>query len=358
MVSTSSARLAVLDRGTGYRTNLWALRFLTSGRGETNASCLSGMIVLNSTAARKAQISITGTLGSGKSTVASLVAKSLGWHHFSTGAAQREIAQSMGMSTLELNRAAETDKTIDEKIDSIFRELGGAEGVVADSRMAWHFMPESFRVRLIVAPEVAAHRIIADSQRDAEKYQDTKIAVADIVARADSERKRFKHTYNVDITSDANYDTTIDTLNVRAQDVAELVLANYFLWRQKAPFANWLISPKTLIPTQSIRRRDEGGVSGNSPPAVGDATVAKPDPLVLLHRDYYFIVDGHHRVCKAARLGSTAIPVKIVRSLASAKPLSVTEERFILDSVKRSAISDWEDACAFQFEHLPDWLPS
>src|SRR5262249_31573584 len=160
---------------------------------------------------RKRQISINGSLGSGKTTVGRMIAERQAMEYHSTGLVQRNIAQAMGISTLELNHIAETDRSIDERIDSIFKSLAAKDGVVVDSRMAWHFLPDSFRVRLIVSPEEAADRVLRDTGRDAEKYASSLVAIRDIEARTISEKKRFQNTYSVDVTDLSNYDFVIDT---------------------------------------------------------------------------------------------------------------------------------------------------
>ena len=52
-------------------------------------------------------ITISGMLGSGKSTVAKILAQKLDYGYYSTGNAQREIAQKRGLTTLELNQLAD-----------------------------------------------------------------------------------------------------------------------------------------------------------------------------------------------------------------------------------------------------------
>ena len=77
------------------------------------------------------KISLAGDLGSGKSTVGRLLAEKFGAQMYSTGTIQRELAEKMGMTTLELNKYSEThpeiDNMIDERILQIpplyFREL-------------------------------------------------------------------------------------------------------------------------------------------------------------------------------------------------------------------------------------------
>lgn len=94
-------------------------------------------------------ITISGTLGSGKSTVAKLLAERLGYAYYSTGMAQRKIAEQRGLTTLELNAAAERDKTIDAQIDGVFEKLVQEnKNYVVDSRLGFFFIPTSFKVML------------------------------------------------------------------------------------------------------------------------------------------------------------------------------------------------------------------
>ncbi|MFN4256381.1 MAG: cytidylate kinase family protein, partial [Saprospiraceae bacterium] len=66
------------------------------------------------------KITITGDLGSGKSAVSKILCQKTGFPYVSTGQIQRQLAADMGMDTLEMNRRADWDPTIDERIDGIF----------------------------------------------------------------------------------------------------------------------------------------------------------------------------------------------------------------------------------------------
>ena len=70
------------------------------------------------------KITLTGDLGSGKSVVSRILCERTGFEYISTGRVQRQLAQELGIDTLEMNRRADTDPTIDERIDGIFVALG------------------------------------------------------------------------------------------------------------------------------------------------------------------------------------------------------------------------------------------
>ena len=68
-------------------------------------------------------ISITGRLGSGKSTVAKIIAEKYGYEIVSTGTALRNIAASLGMTALEFNRLMTSDPKYDFMIDRETRRI-------------------------------------------------------------------------------------------------------------------------------------------------------------------------------------------------------------------------------------------
>src|ERR1051325_4407656 len=112
------------------------------------------------------KISITGDLGSGKSSVAKELCKFLGYEYFSTGNIQRELARTKGMDTLEMNYYAEKNKGIDKLIDNNLIQINKEnKSYVLDSRLAWHFVKDSFKIYLTVLPEIAAKRVLADTLR-------------------------------------------------------------------------------------------------------------------------------------------------------------------------------------------------
>lgn len=186
----------------------------------------------------KPKITITGDLGSGKSAVSAILEEKLGFERYSTGKVQRELALRYGMSTLELNEYAETHPEIDDEIDSVFKELNQApQGLIVDSRMAWHFMPDSFKVFLMVPVEVAAQRIMSDSSRKREQYQSLDHAVRDLKARKESENRRFLDKYNADCTAPGNFDIAVNTAKLRPEQVAAMILAAFEIWQDVRVFS-------------------------------------------------------------------------------------------------------------------------
>lgn len=176
---------------------------------------------------QKNKITITGNLGSGKSTIARMLAKKLGTKRYSTGHALRIIGKKRRMTPLELNEYAETHPEIDEDIDSIFKKLRDFEKpLIVDSRLAWHFVPKSFKVKLEIKPEIAAQRIIDDNRKE-EQYSNIDDAIKHLQARRDSEVKRFKKIYNVDIENNKNFDLIVDTSYKTPDEICEQILSGF-----------------------------------------------------------------------------------------------------------------------------------
>lgn len=171
-------------------------------------------------------ITITGQLGSGKSTVAKMLAADLNWLYYSTGMAQREIAQNRGITTIELNRLAITDPSIDAEIDAIFKNPPwGDKSCVVDSRLAWHFLPNSLKVCLRVDTMIAAERVLAAKGRVSESYTTVQEACAFLKKRYELEQAHFIKNYQLDITDETQFDLIIDTTHLTPEEVCKKILA-------------------------------------------------------------------------------------------------------------------------------------
>ena len=166
-------------------------------------------------------ITLTGDLGSGKSTVSKILTGRLNYDYIYTGKIQREIAGRYQMTTLELNQYAETHPEIDGEIDATFKALNDSTDIIVDSRLAWFFIPDSLKVYLTCDIEVAATRIANDRQRKSEQYVSHQEAVQNIIARKESENKRYMELYGADCSDLSNFDLVIDTSFLTPEEVAD-----------------------------------------------------------------------------------------------------------------------------------------
>ncbi len=171
-------------------------------------------------------ITLTGNLGSGKSKVGQYLKDKLGFIFYSTGSIQRKIAQRKNMSTLELNLFSEKNREIDDEIDGFTQSLRHSqENLIIDSRLAWHFIPHSFKVFLYLKHQVAAERIFHDKERKNEYYTTLKDALVSIEERQKSEVERFKKLYQVDLYDFNNYDLILNTEKVTVEEIGETIIS-------------------------------------------------------------------------------------------------------------------------------------
>lgn len=174
------------------------------------------------------RIAISGDPGSGKTTFSKKVADMTGYELITTGNIFRELAREKGVTLTELNKMAETQKEIDHKVDHFLEELNIRHGnYVLDSRMAWHFVKGAYKIRLTVAPEIAAQRIYADNAQMREKYDSATLALSEVNKRRDSEIARYKSLYGVDISDEKNFDLVINTSAHNLDEIMAIFQAHY-----------------------------------------------------------------------------------------------------------------------------------
>lgn len=186
---------------------------------------------------KKHIITITGVPGSGKSSTADKLAKVLNYQRFSSGDFMRNIALDMGISLNELSKIAETDGgKVDTKIDDQVKSSGKQDNIVVDSRLAFHWIPESFKIFLDLPLEISKERIFQSLQNNKLRIESEGIADIDeiyrkINDRLESERKRYKELYGIlNHTDPKNFDLVIDTNENNLEQVVEIVLKAYKEW--------------------------------------------------------------------------------------------------------------------------------
>ena len=189
----------------------------------------------NSGAHKKHIITIAGRPGSGKSTTAKALAARLGLKHFSSGDLFRQIAKEHGIDVMHANLSAEQNSEIDHAVDGRLRDINEKEdGIVIDSRTAWHWMPASFKVFLDLDMTTAAGRILAgmdDARRTSEHVSSDPAEYALVLQeRLDSENRRYKALYNINPYDMKNYDLVVDTAAHDIEQVVQRVLEGFEGW--------------------------------------------------------------------------------------------------------------------------------
>lgn len=292
-------------------------------------------------------ITITGDLGSGKSAVARILSSKLNMEIISTGVIQREIAMKYGMTTLELNKYSENHPEIDEMIDNTIRSIGKQEKYyIIDSRLAWFFIPDSFKIYLQVDVDIAADRIAGD-KRDTEKYDSHEKAVDDIKARKKSENQRYWSLYSADCSNMNNFDLIIDTSKSTPEEIADLIISAYKCCGGKAKINKYWFSPLQLLPTQSVRGLNMGNLRDEIKSSFDICCPVK----IVGFDGLYFIYDGHKRTSAALLNHISLVPISFITE--GTMPLQMGIPEYVNDHYKQSYVYDWEDM--HQINYLKYW---
>jgi len=185
---------------------------------------------------KKEIVTIAGAPGSGKSSTANLVADELEFKRFSSGDFFRQVGIELGLSVTETNIRAETDPKIDEMTDQKLRDLNnGPEKLVIDSRTAYHWIPESFKVYLDLPAEIAKERIFNNLKENKLRQESEKVSTPNEVyerirERYDSEQKRYWDLYKINSTDRNNFDLIIDTNKNNLKEVVGIIVSEYKKW--------------------------------------------------------------------------------------------------------------------------------
>lgn len=176
-------------------------------------------------------VSFNGQEGSGKSTIAKMVAERLGLPHYYMGQIYRDMAADRNMTLPEFRKICDADPNFDNKLDAYVVELSQKHAnFIIESRTAWHFIPDSFKVYLKVDIDVAAERIFkALSETHNRSNEDCKLDTVEdikksILQRRVEDNKRYLALYGIDQDDEKNYDLIVDTTNLSAREVFSMVL--------------------------------------------------------------------------------------------------------------------------------------
>ena len=173
-------------------------------------------------------ITLTGNLGSGKSTLSKILEAEYGYEIFSTGKVIRQIAEEHGVSVLEMNKMMEKDHKYDHMIDDTTARISREQKekkILFDSRLAWNFVEESFKVFLSVSLSVAASRVMADASRgQVESYASLEECAASLKDRAATEDRRYKDIYGIEYFNYSNYNLLLYSSDCTPDILAKILV--------------------------------------------------------------------------------------------------------------------------------------
>ena len=152
-------------------------------------------------------ITVSGLHGTGKTTIAEILAKRLGLRHISAGRLFRQIAEERGLSLGDLSEEASKKDDLDKLVDMRTREEAKKGNVVIDGLLVGWIVRKDANLKFhLFAPDGV--RIARIARRDKCSFDEAEKAT---FFRERLERRRFKRFYVIDIDDYSIYDLVLNT---------------------------------------------------------------------------------------------------------------------------------------------------
>jgi cytidylate kinase len=167
-------------------------------------------------------ITISGTPGSGKTTVARLLEKKLGLKHIYLGMIFRELADKEKMTLEEFGKYCEEHPEIDNELDDRQLEILKKGDIILEGRLAgwlaYRNKIPAFKILIDADLDTRASRIVDREEGSIEKRK------KEIQEREKCEAKRYKDYYGVNLKDKSFYDIVIDSKNKTPKEIVELII--------------------------------------------------------------------------------------------------------------------------------------
>jgi len=166
-------------------------------------------------------ITISGTPGSGKSTVGKLLEKKIKIKYIYSGKIFREIAKKYHMSLEEFGIYCEKNKEIDQELDNRQLEILQKGNVILEGRLAGWIAHRNnipaLKIILKANIDTRAKRIVKREEGDMKKRK------KEILDREKSEFNRYKKYYNIDLNDISIYDLIINSEGKTPEEIVDII---------------------------------------------------------------------------------------------------------------------------------------
>jgi len=152
-------------------------------------------------------VTISGFHGTGKTTVAEILARNLRLRHVSAGQLFRQMAEEQGLSLNALSMRVSEEDELDRLVDERTKEEAKRGNAVIDGLLAGWMAGENADLKfyLFAADDVRVARI---ARRDKCSLEEAR---KETFLRERLERRRFKRFYGIDIDDLSIYDLVLNT---------------------------------------------------------------------------------------------------------------------------------------------------
>ena len=166
----------------------------------------------------KVLLTISGLPGSGTTTVSRLLSEKYGLEMVSAGEVFRSLAKEYGMNLAEFGALAESDDSIDLKIDERQKEIANTRNdIILEGRLAGHMAEKAMKVWIKAPVDVRVERIVS---RESGSFEDK---LSETIEREASEAIRYKTIYDIDINNLSVYDLVIDSHKWDQFQIADII---------------------------------------------------------------------------------------------------------------------------------------
>jgi len=167
-------------------------------------------------------ITISGTPGSGKTTVAELLHKKIGVSYIYSGIIFRETAKKYNMSLEDFGKFCEKNSDIDKELDEKQISILKKGNVILEGRLAGWLAYQnnitSFKIFINADLNTRVNRIINRENGDIKKRK------KEILERERSENTRYMKYYNIDLKDTSIYDIVIDSGDKTPEVIVDIII--------------------------------------------------------------------------------------------------------------------------------------
>ena len=166
---------------------------------------------------------ISGTVASGKSTLARVLAERFSYRHLSTGDLFKAMAAERKMTTVAFLELCKKEKKIHYNLDQrMLAQLAEGDTVADGKLLVWLAPPACFTIFLDAGEQIRAERI-ADHDRVSIEH-----SLAALRDREKKERESFSAAYpDLDLTDYTHGDLVLDSSSCSTEQLVAQVLVAY-----------------------------------------------------------------------------------------------------------------------------------
>ena len=175
------------------------------------------------------KVTIFGLAGTGTTSVGELVAENFGYTFLSSGNLFREKSVELGIEVSKLEKICLINPKYDFELDEYISKFGRANNnFVVESRLAYHFIPDSIKIKLVCDYATRIQRVARRQNIP------TSVASEETNFRERAANKRYRKLYGIKkLAPDKEFHLIIDTSRRSAEETAAIIISKFDLSKPK-----------------------------------------------------------------------------------------------------------------------------